>query len=249
MTQEELAVNAQNGDLEALSLLWEEVKNLLFSMAWKFYLRQGKERCAQRGVTLEDLQQETFLALADAARDYRTEKGIRFTTTLTWASENRFRACMGRRGKPDPLNDSASMDEPAKPAPEEAGDSLGDFIPDPKAAQALERVEALEACSWVRAVLEKVLGELSPIQEAVLRRRFYLRQTRTQTAQALHITPAQVQREEAKALRTLRGKPTLCQRKEEALEAAAYQGTGWYSWYYGQASVEERLAESRLFEA
>ena len=43
----------------------------------------------------------------------------------------------------------------------------------------------------------------------------------------------------------LRGTPSLQQRKEEALEAAAYQGTGWYSWYYDRGSVEERLVESR----
>ena len=29
----------------------------------------------------------------------------------------------------------------------------------------------------------------------------------------------------------------------EALETAAYRGTGWFAWYYEQGSVEERLVE------
>lgn len=68
MTNEQLTLDIQNGNRAALSQLWEAVRPLLFSLAWKFYTRQGKERCAQRGVTLEDLQQETFFALCDAAR-------------------------------------------------------------------------------------------------------------------------------------------------------------------------------------
>ena len=68
MTNEEMANAAQTGSRAALSQLWEAVRPLLLSMAWKFYTRQGKERCAQRGVALEDLQQEAFFALCDAAR-------------------------------------------------------------------------------------------------------------------------------------------------------------------------------------
>ena len=68
MTNEQLALNVQNGNRAALSQLWEAVRPLLLSMAWKFYTRQGKERCSSHGITLEDLQQEAFFALCDAAR-------------------------------------------------------------------------------------------------------------------------------------------------------------------------------------
>lgn len=250
MTQEQLAVRAQSGDLEALYQLWENFHRLLFSLAWKFYMAHGKEGCSRHGVVWEDLKQEAFLALADAVRYFKPDRPITFNAYLNRTAENRFQACMGiRQNRPaNPLNDSLSMNTPAKGPEGEDEDRLGDFLPDPKAAQALDRVEDLEACTWIRGVLEKALGELSPIQEAILRRRFYLRQTRPETAQALHITPAQVRKEEEKALRVLRGRPSLQQRKEEALEAAAYQGTGWYSWYYDRGSVEERLVESRLFE-
>ena len=68
MTNEEMANAAQTGSRAALSQLWEAVRPLLLSMAWKFYTRQGKERCSSHGITLEDLQQEAFFALWDAAR-------------------------------------------------------------------------------------------------------------------------------------------------------------------------------------
>ena len=94
-------------------------------------------------------------------------------------------------------------------------------------------------------VLEQALGELSVVQGAVLRHRFTQRHTRMETAQALHITPQEVRREEARALQLLRGKPSVLCLREEVLETAAYHGTGWFSWYFEQGSVEERLVESR----
>lgn len=250
MTLEQLATRAQSGDLEALYQLWETFHRLLFSLAWKFYQAHGKEGCSRRGVVWEDLKQEAFLALSDAVRCYDPEKPFVFSTYLTHTAENRFRSCMGiRQNRPEnPLNDSIRLDTPTKGEEGEAGDPLGDFLPDPKAEAALAQVDTLQAKAWVHQLLENCLGNLTPVQEAVVRRRFYLRQTRLQTAQALHITPEQVRKEEEKALRALRGAPSLRQRKEEALEAAAYQGTGWFSWYYDGGSVEERLAESRLFE-
>lgn len=248
MTQEQLAVRAQSGDLEALYQLWEDFHRLLFSLAWKFYQRQGKDRCAHHGVTLEDLRQEAFLALANAVRSYKPERPIPFSGYLNRWAENRFRACMGIKPRQDPLNCGESLEAPVVTEQGEGTKSLGELLPDPEAEKKLLDVDNLAAWGYAHQALEKALGELSPIQEAILRRRFYLQQTRPETAQALHITPAQVRKEEEKALRVLRGTPSLQQRKEEALEAAAYQGTGWYSWYYDGASVEERLAESRLFE-
>lgn len=104
MTNEQLAWNVQNGNRAALTELWGAVRPLLLSMAWKFYQKQGKERCSSHGVTLEDLQQEAFFALYDAVQAYKPEKGYQLTTYLHYATENRFRACMGIQDKADALN-------------------------------------------------------------------------------------------------------------------------------------------------
>ena len=243
MTNEQLTLDIQNGNRAALTELWGAVRPLLFSLAWRFYTRQGKERCARRGVALEDLQQESFFALCDAVQAYRPEKGYQFTTYLHYATENRFRACMGVLGKADALNHADRLERPI-PGDEE-GREQGDTLPDEEAEAALLAVDDTAQREHFHNVLEQALGELSVVQSAVVRHRFTQRHTRTETAQALHITPQEVRREESKALQLLRGKPAVLCLRDEILETAAYHGTGWFSWYYEQGSVEERLVESR----
>lgn len=243
MTNEQLALDIQNGNRAALTKLWGAVRPLLFSLAWKFYQKQGKERCSSHGVALEDLQQESFFALCDAVQAYRPEKGYQFTTYLHYATENRFKACMGIQGKGDALNHADRLERPI-PGDEE-GRKQGDILPDEEAEAALLAVDDQEEQAHFHNVLEQALGELSVVQSAVVRHRFTQKHTRQQTAKALHITPQEVRREEARALQLLRGKPAVLHLREEALETAAYHGTGWFAWYFEQGSVEERLVESR----
>lgn len=243
MTNEQLALNVQNGNRAALAELWGAVRPLLLSMAWKFYQKQGKERCSTHGVTLEDLQQETFFALCDAVQAYKPEKGYQLTTYLNYATENRFKACMGIQGKLDALNHADRLERPI-PGDEE-GREQGDVIPDEKAEAALFAVDDRQEQEHFHNVLEQALGELSVVQGAVLRHRFTRKHTRKETAEALHITAEAVRREEARALQLLRGKPVVLCLREEVLETAPYHGTGWFSWYFEQGSVEERLVESR----
>lgn len=241
MTNEQLTLDIQNGNRAALSQLWEAVRPLLFSLAWKFYTRQGKERCSTHGVTLEDLQQETFFALCDAVQAYKPEKGYQLTTYLSRATENRFRACMGIQGKADALNHADRLEQPI-PGDEE-GREQGDTLPDEEAEAALLAVDDTAQREHFHNVLEQALGELSVVQSAVVRHRFTQRHTRMETALALHITPQEVRREEARALQLLREKPAVLCLRDEILETAAYHGTGWFSWYFEQGSVEERIVE------
>ena len=241
MTNEQLAWNVQNGNRAALTDLWGAVRPLLFSLAWKFYQKQGKERCSSHGVTLEDLQQEAFFALYDAVQAYKPEKGYQLTTYLHYATENRIKACMGIQGKADALNHADRLERPI-PGDDE-GREQGDTLPDEEAEAALFAVDERQEREHFHNVLEQALGELSVVQSAVLRHRFTQQHTRQQTAEALHITPQDVRREEARALQLLRGKPTVLHLREEVLETAAYHGTGWFSWYFEQGSVEERIVE------
>lgn len=243
MTNEQLAWNVRNGNRAALTELWGAVRPLLFSLAWKFYTRQGKERCSSHGVTLEDLQQEAFFALYDAVQAYKPEKGYQLTTYLHYATENRFKACMGIQGKADALNHADRLERPI-PGDEE-GREQGETLPDEQAERELLNVDEKAEQAHFHTVLEQALGELSVVQSAVLRHRFTYRHTRQQTAEALHITPQDVRREEARALQLLREKPAVVCLREEVLETAAYHGTGWFTWYFEQGSVEERLVESR----
>ena len=240
MTNEELAKAAQQGHQGALPQLWEATRALLFAFAWKFYTRQGKDRCAQRGVALEDLQQEAFFALYDAVGAFDEGKGYQFTTYLSRATENRFRACMGIRGKRDPLNHADRLE---RPLPGEEERQQGDTIPDEQAQAALEAVDDAAQQEQLQAVLGEALETLPAPQGDVLRLRFACRKTRPETAQALGISPQEVRKAEQRALQLLRGKPAVLALRTDFLEGAAYHGTGWNSWYHLQGSVEERLTE------
>lgn len=242
MTNEQLALDVQDGNRAALTELWGAVRPLLFSLAWKFYIRQGKERCAQRGVALEDLQQETFFALCDAVQAYKPEKGYQFTTYLHYATENRFKACMGIQGKADALNHADRLE---RPLPGEEERQQGDTIPDEQAQAALEAVDDASQQEQLQAVLGGALEALPAPQGDVLRLRFACRKTRPETAQALGISPQEVRKAEQRALQLLRGKPAVLALRTDFLEGAAYHGTGWFSWYYEQGSVEERLVECK----
>ena len=242
MTNEQLTLDVQDGNRAALTELWGAVRPLLFSLAWKFYIRQGKQRCSSHGVTLEDLQQETFFALCDAVQAYKPEKGYQLTTYLHYATENRFKACMGIQGKADALNHADRLE---RPLPGEEERQQGDTIPDEQAQAALEAVDDAAQQEQLQAVLGEALEALPAPQGDVLRLRFACRKTRPETAQALGISPQEVRKAEQRALQLLRGKPAVLALRTDFLEGAAYHGTGWFSWYFEQGSVEERLVESR----
>ena len=74
MTNEELAKAARQGNQGALPQLWEATRALLFAFAWKFYTRQGKDRCAQRGVALET-EREAADRLTGAQQDLEDALG------------------------------------------------------------------------------------------------------------------------------------------------------------------------------
>lgn len=240
MDKEMLAIKAQLGNREALAQLWEAVRPLLYGKTRSFYTHYGSDACTRHGVTLEDLQQETYFALLDAVKAFQPGRGFQFTT---YASKNRFRACMGILSTHRNALDYA--DSMNRPADEEGDTESGDLIPDPQAAAELEAVDTREEQRFYSAVLETACAPLSFLQREILKRVYRDKQTRPQIAQALHVTPATVRREEAKALRTLRGDRRVWSLADEYLETAAYQQTGWCAWYYQQASVEEKIVERR----
>ncbi len=220
--------------------LWEQVEGLLYQMARRFYFHHGKESCDRHGVTLDDLQQECYFAFLDAVRAYKPEKGFRFTSYLSYHAKNHFRACMGIFRKLDALNYADSMNAPAA---EDSETESGDLIPDPAGEAPLEAVDDEAEQEYFRKHLEAALADLSPIQAAVIRGKYYRQQTNPQIAETLHVTPQDVRRELGKGLQELRGKKQVWKIKRDYLEAAAFHGTGWNSWYYEHGSVEERTIE------
>lgn len=132
------------------------------------------------------------------------------------------------------------------PIGEEQETESGDLIPDPQAEEKLKAVDDEAEHKYFREHLEAALACLSPVQAAVIRGKYYRRQTNPQIAETLHVTPQDVRRELGKGLLELRGKKLVLEIDGDYLKSAAYHGTGWNAWYYEQGSIEERLTENVL---
>ena len=76
MTNEELAMEVKAGDREAVPALWEQVRRLCFLILRRFTAGH-EENLAAHGVTMENLDQEAFLAVLDAAEAYTPPEHIK----------------------------------------------------------------------------------------------------------------------------------------------------------------------------
>ena len=94
MTNEELAMKVKAGDREAVPALWEQVRRLCLLILRRFAVGH-EENLAAHGVTMEDLEQEAFLAVLDAVEAYTP--GLAFVSYLAYPIRNRAGALCGLR--------------------------------------------------------------------------------------------------------------------------------------------------------
>ena len=224
MSNEELAQRIQNGERERLPELWEQVRRFCDSLAGRYYRMNG-ELCARRGVLLEDLQQESFLAMVQAAQTYQEGKGCAFIGWLRYYLQNAIAALVGTRNRrinQDPLNRCQSLDAPQLDA--EGGEIELD-VPDPGAQAAFEAMEEREYRRQRKEAMEQCLSLVEPVQASILRKHYYQRQTLPQ-----------IRKQERKGLRRLRRHDCqrllagyIEQRREVLLYEAYRGGNEWLS--------------------
>lgn len=248
-----LAQLARQGNSAALTQLWEINRPVIRTMFWRWYSRnQGVAESA--GVTLEDLDQESYFAVKEAAEYHNPEKGA-FLTALQYFVQHRIQKAIlqgrgryvvtedGRRVRvsAEPLDRAQSLDEPVPW--DDAGEvTRADVTPDPAAAQAFEDAEQNSYRQELRAVLDKALSLLPDRQRDVIARRFYEGLTLRQTAELDGVTQERIRQMEDKALQALRQNQELRRFYGEDLLSRAYQGTGFGAWKSG-GSVQERIVE------
>ena len=92
----------------------------------------------------------------------------------------------------------------------------------------------------VFTVLDTEFARLTPLQQAVVRARFYDGLTLAQTSERLSISTDYARRQTRRALFLLGRSPRLARFRERIIREGAYHGTGWQAWKYG-GSVEERI--------
>ena len=248
-----LAQLARQGNSAALAQLWEINRPVIHTMFWRWYSRnQGVAESA--GVTLEDLDQESYFAVKEAAEYHNPEKGA-FLTALQYFVQHRIQKAIlqgrgryvvtedGRRVRvsAEPLDRAQSLDEPV-PWDDDGEVTRADVTPDPAAAQAFEDAEQNSYRQELRAVLDKALSLLPDRQRDVIAWRFYEGLTLQQAAALDGITKERIRAIEDAALRALRQNQELRRFYGEDLLSRAYQGTGFGAWKSG-GSVQERLVE------
>lgn len=197
MTNEELARRIQQGERDLLLQLWEQVRRYAHDRAYKWFRATN----GRGGQTVQDLEQEAFLALLEALEGWSEEAG----PFLPWYSlrlKAAFTAATGQRTKRDqldPLQNCISLDAPLT---DREGDpfTLEDALPDQRAEDDLNTVEERDKQAAIRRVLDSLQAE----QRQVLLLRYYHDLTRDQTAKRLHLTRTRANTIEQKALRLLR---------------------------------------------
>ena len=197
MINEELARRIQQGERDLILQLWAQVRRYAHDRAYKWYRATG----GRGGVTLDDLEQESIVALLEALEGW-DEKAGKFLTWYDLRLKAAFTAATAQRtqrDRKDPLQDCLSLDAPL--TDREGGPfTLEDTIPDQRAEEDLETVEEREK----QAAIRRVLDSLQTEQRQVILLRYFYGLTREQTAQRLHLTRTRAAAIEAKALRLLR---------------------------------------------
>lgn len=185
MTNEELAVMVQSGDRDALLVLWEQVRRLVWKYANRWAVYGGN------GVEAEDLLQAGFIAVLRAVETFDSSSGAKFTTYLYPVLKTEFVAATGQRTRKqqmDPLQSAASLDTPL--LDDENGDTFGDLVPDPAAEAAFEAVDEADRLEHLRAVLKEAIAQLAPSHQDVICRRYYMHEPLLSAADRVKLNKA-----------------------------------------------------------
>lgn len=174
MTNEELVALIQAGERDRLPELWEQVERFVALQANRLLHAMGPDRAALAGVEFGDLYNSGYFALVDAAERYDPAAGAKFITFFSMRLKSYFSETTGfrlARQRKDPLNNAKSLDARLKENDEDSG-AFGDFIPDPKAAQALQAVEDTIQRDYTRQAVRQALEQL-PTEERLAIKAYY----------------------------------------------------------------------------
>ena len=141
----------------------------------------------------------------------------------------------------DPLNHCTSLDLPLD-VEDSGSTTMGEQQEDPAAAADLQAVEDDLFAEQLHDAIEEALAKLSDHKAAVIRRRYYQRQTWAEIEEDSGIKTSQGRTTEHSALTKLRRNPVLNRFHEEVITYHSYTDTGFAAWKHS-GSVEECLIE------
>lgn len=234
MTNEELAINAQMGDISARNTLWTAIQPLCCKLARRYF-----PLCERAGIERQDLEQELFFGYLAALNAFDPNKGYQFTTYLQYHIRNICATALHiRNGKR--LNPLISLQSPLESDAENG--VLQDLIEDKTSVYPFEAVEDTLYQTQLRKALEDCLQTLNAQQQEVIRLRFFEGFTLAETGTRLQCGAERVRQISDAALRRLRfpqNTRKLAQFREDIIQTESYHGTGYGAWKRN-GSVQER---------
>jgi len=233
----------QQGDKHTLKALYEQNRGVIHSFSYSCYAN-NTNRCLSCGITAEDITQEAFFAVCEAAKAYKAADEYKFTTYLSRHLKNCFARLTGYttdKQKAESLNNCDSLNRTV--GDDESETEKGDLLKDPNASAAFKCIEDNIYNRELHEVINRCLNELTEEQQFIIKSRYYGNKTMKQTGQEINKSIERVRQIETKALRELRHPRRARMLKSFLYEtSAAYDLTGWSAWKSG-GSVEERLLE------
>lgn len=227
MTNEELALALQQGNVGALEALWEQTKRLAFCT-----VRQYRPSVT---VDLDDLLQSAFFGVRAAAFAYDPDRGT-FAALLPFFVRRECRQTLGLDRKEFA---TVSIDAPLNA---ETEDTLADLLADDSISPMTEDIEREELCRDVREAVDR----LDERQATTVRGHWLEGQTLEQLARALGISREGARQLEQRAFERLRRDRVLrTLYKPPERRAPQEPGTGLHAFMNTGSSAVERAALQR----
>lgn len=227
MTNEELAIRIENGEPELMTDLYNNCRRLLGMVALRYY-NQYPSRCAECGIEITDLINESYFALPAAVKAYcASDREYKFTAFLRYPLAKIFNQLLGfrtKQGQAEPLNHCRRLDEPVPGADDL---TYGDMVEDISAAEIYEEVEKRADFATLYEEMEK----LSDKEQDVLKRHYFENETFSNIARSDGVSNNAIQQHKVKALQKLRKSKRMidCYRADYGVLAYRHVGHSEFS--------------------
>ena len=244
MTNEELAMQAKAGSLQAAGELWEQNRGLFHVILNQLMHNPGiADRMQPAGVTAEDAFQCTYFAVLAAVRAFDPARGYRFAAYLKHPLRNELFDLIGFRIKRDLLDPVNSARSLSMPMGEDESLTLADIVPDEQAETAFLTAEERVYRQQLRQMLDGCLSQMEGKQAEVIRLRYYEGCTQRETACRLGVCHSRIGQLESAAMKRMRRDRNIRRWHEQVVQTSAYHGTGFRAWKDSGGSVQERTVE------
>lgn len=219
-TPEEIVEMIKQGDLSLAPKLYEQTKAIISFVIWREWRRDHiRSGAAARGMEIDDLLQEGYFMMIEAARHYDGSLGTKFSTYLYARVRASVKTITARRK----IDETVSIYEPFDA--DDADRALEDVIADPSAGRDFDEIEDRDYCERLRSDLEDSIRELPDDQATVIRGKYLERRLVKDLAEDLKIAEGRVGIIEERALHELRKSERLQLYREDIITRYSLRGT------------------------